>query len=90
MLVVLGSLMLVPLGTAGSSLLDVYGGNGSKEIVAVKSAHTTTPQQTTTQPQTAGAGTLPFTGSDLAIFVVVGASLTLIGATLRRVGRNEN
>jgi hypothetical protein len=62
----------------GSSSLDAYGGAAGV-------------QGKVTHPGTLGTvssqGTLPFTGVDIAIFVVIGLVLVAAGLMLRRAGR---
>lgn len=95
LMIVMASLVFVSGGVAGSSLLNGYGGSGSTPVVNVKDAKGSAENVNTSSGSapavaTSSSGTLPFTGSDLAIFVVVGAGLLTIGAGLRRLGRNES
>lgn len=87
--VVLASLAITPIAAAGdSSVLNAYATNGSKAIIQVKSATTTDTKPTTTS--NAGApSSLPFTGTDIMVFLVVGSGLVLLGGGLRRLGRDK-
>jgi hypothetical protein len=91
--VVLASLAIAPIAAAagGSSVLNAYGTNGSNAVIQVKAAKTTT-TTTTTAGATSNAGapsTLPFTGTDIMVFLVVGSGLVLLGGGLRRLGRDK-
>jgi len=93
--VVLTSLVIIPLGAAGTSLMGAYGGSGSNPVVNVEGATAASKTEpasltTSTAPTGGGTGTLPFTGTDLSIFVAVGIGLLALGAGLRRLGRNES
>jgi hypothetical protein len=78
-----------------SPLLAQYGGTGG--VAAVQGAasssgngskaHTSAP---TTAPAVSSSGTLPFTGADIALFLVVGGVLVVAGVGLRRLGRNDD
>lgn len=82
LLTVVTALMVVPLAAAGSStMLDGYA-RPSKPVVQVKGS-------TSSQSTPSNAGTLPFTGLDLAVFMAAGAALVGAGFALRRVGRDS-
>lgn len=86
-------LVIAPVAAAGgSSVLDAYGTNGSKVVVQVKAAKASTasPSSTVTQSSAVAPSTLPFTGTDIALFLVAGASLLLLGGGLRRLGRDKS
>jgi len=83
LIVVLGALTLAlaPAAlAAGGAAQEGYGGQGNtQEQVSGQGAG-----------QSLGAkGGLPFTGLDLALLVVGGAVLIIVGATLRRAGRRN-
>jgi hypothetical protein len=75
-----------------SPLLAQYGGTGgvagvqganagnSGNVAGVQSA----------PPAPSQSGTLPFTGADIALFLVVGGVLVAAGVGLRRISRNED
>jgi hypothetical protein len=71
-------------------LLKQYGGQGAVESVLTKS----TPKKTTTTtdepPATGPSNNLPFTGSDVFLFVIVGGALVAAGLVLRRLGRRDD
>jgi hypothetical protein len=71
-----------------SPLLKQYGGQGAVESVLT----TTKPASTTTTPApaTGTGGNLPFTGSDVFLFVAVGGGLLAAGLVLRRIGRRDD
>jgi hypothetical protein len=74
-----------------SPLLAQYGGAGG--VAGVQSAAASKKgvagvQGSVPQP-TSSSGTLPFTGSDIAIFLIVGGALVTAGIGLRRLGRND-
>ncbi len=102
--VVIGALAAVPAALADSSTaLDGYGSNAAKPVVQVKgtsSGKTSTGTPTTAKPAatpvatpaataSSGPATLPFTGSDLVIFMVAGVALVGLGLGLRRAGRDK-
>jgi hypothetical protein len=73
-------------GTGGvAGVQGTTGGKGSSpssgSVAGVQSAA----PGTTTQ-----SGTLPFTGADIALFLVVGGVLVAAGAGLRRISRHED
>ena len=82
--VALGALTLAlapaALAAGGGAAQEGYGGQGNtQEQVSGQGAG-----------QSLGAkGGLPFTGLDLALLVVGGAVLIIVGATLRRAGRRN-
>ena len=80
-LVVVLALAVVPLASADSAVLNGYGTSGSTPVVEVKG--------TTTEPATADAAGLPFTGADLTVFVAAGIALTGVGLGMRRLARNK-
>jgi len=90
---VIAALVMVPAALADSStVLDGYGSNAAKPVVQVKG---TTGSNAPTSSSGAGAAssgpsTLPFTGSDLAVFMVAGVVLVGIGVGLRRLGRDQS
>ncbi len=75
----LSALVLASSAMAGGSAEIGYGGQGGGV-----QAQLNEPVQQTTR-----TGALPFTGLDLALLVVGGASLVLVGAGLRRLGANR-
>jgi hypothetical protein len=85
-------LVVVPVTAAGgSSVLDAYGSNAAKVTIKVKGAEATTKgPSTVTQSSAVAPSTLPFTGTDLTLFLVAGTSLLLLGAVLRRLGRDKS
>jgi hypothetical protein len=94
---VLASLVVAPAALADSStILDGYGTSASKPVVQVKgTTGSTAPAETpapaaTPAAASTGPSTLPFTGSDLAFFMVAGAVLVAIGVGLRRFGRDQS
>lgn len=80
-----------------SPLLAQYGGTGG--VAAVQGAASSSgggsspgggsPAQTSA-PTVSSSGTLPFTGADIALFLVVGGVLVVAGVGLRRLGRNDD
>jgi hypothetical protein len=84
--------VVVPVAAAGgSSVLDAYGSNAAKVTIKVKGAEATTKGSTMTQSSAvAPSSTLPFTGTDLTLLLVAGTSLLLLGAVLRRLGRDKS
>jgi hypothetical protein len=80
--IVLAMLTVAPVGSAGSSLLNAYGSQSAKPVVAVKG----TTLATGPTNATAGAeGQLPFTGVDLATLVGAGVLLLGVGFGVRRL-----
>jgi hypothetical protein len=69
-----------------SPLLKQYGGQGAVESVLT----TFKPKPTTPAPATGESGNLPFTGSDVFLFVAVGGGLLAAGLVLRRIGRRDD
>jgi uncharacterized surface anchored protein len=67
-------------------LLKQYGGQGAVESVLTK----TKPKATKAEPATGATNNLPFTGSDVLMFVVVGGGLLAAGLVLRRFGRRDD
>jgi hypothetical protein len=67
-------------------LLKQYGGQGAVESVLTKMK----PKTTAGAPATGPAGNLPFTGSDVFLFVIVGGGLLAAGLVLRRFGRRDD
>ncbi|HET6171060.1 MAG TPA: hypothetical protein VFD90_00555 [Gaiellales bacterium] len=68
-----------------SPLLKQYGGQG-----AVESVITHIKPKTTVAPATGVGHNLPFTGSDVFLFVGVGGGLLAAGLVLRRFGRRDD
>jgi hypothetical protein len=68
-----------------SPLLKQYGGQAAVESVASQAQPTTT-----AAPATGEAHNLPFTGSDVMLFVGVGGGLLVAGLVLRRFGRRDD
>jgi hypothetical protein len=68
-----------------SPLLKQYGGQGAVESVVAKEA-----PKTTSAPATGETNNLPFTGSDVLLFVGVGGGLLVAGLVLRRFGRRDD
>ena len=77
-------LMLPATALADNSVLGGYGGSAATPVIKVQG----TAAQKSTPPArpAATSGTLPFTGMDLAWFVVAGGALLVVGAGLRRFG----
>jgi hypothetical protein len=67
-----------------SPLLVQYGGAGGVAGVQAALTHKTTPPGTGHN-----SGNLPFTGSDIALFLAIGGVLVVAGVALRRFGRNQ-
>jgi hypothetical protein len=67
-------------------LLKQYGGQGAVESVLTKMK----PKTTAAAPATGPASNLPFTGSDVFLFVIVGGGLLAAGLVLRRFGRRDD
>jgi hypothetical protein len=85
--VVIAVLCVVPVATAGSSLLNGYGSQGSKPVLEVKGVSAST--SSTPKVTSSGVGQLPFTGIDLAVFVAAGAGLVIVGFGVRKLARDE-
>ena len=81
--VVLVVLVIAPVAAAGSSVLSGYGTSGSKPVVQVRGA-------TTSSKPVASGATLPFTGSDLLLITGAGIALVGVGVGLRRLGRDKS
>jgi hypothetical protein len=64
-----------------SPLLAQYGGSGGVAGVQAALTHKTT-------PGTGHAGSLPFTGADIGLFLAVGGVLVVAGVALRRFGKS--
>lgn len=79
---VVGMLAIVPVASAGSSLLGAYGSQSAKPVVAVKG---TTLASGPTNATGGTEGQLPFTGVDLATLVAVGVFLLGAGFGVRRL-----
>ncbi len=104
LMIVTASLTVVPIVSAGSSLLNAYGGSGATPVVGVKGGTVASAVKkakavkvvkkakvaATAPVKGSGPGTLPFTGSDLAIFVALGSGLVVAGFGLRKLGRDES
>ena len=87
---------------AASPLLKQYGGQGAVEaVVTTSKPQTTSKPATASKPETAAtttpsepatgeSGNLPFTGSDVLLFVAVGGALVAAGLVLRRIGRRDD
>jgi hypothetical protein len=87
---VIAALAVVPAALADSSTaLGGYGSSGQKPVVQVKGS---TESQGTqgTAAATSGPDALPFTGSDLAIFLGAGIVLIGLGFGLRRLGADKS
>jgi hypothetical protein len=87
----------VPAALADSSTaLDGYGSNAAKPVVQVKGASggktSTTPSTPAAAPvaTSSGPSTLPFTGTDIGVFMVAGIALVGLGFGLRRLGRDNS
>jgi uncharacterized surface anchored protein len=65
-------------------LLKQYGGQGAVESVLTRV------KPKTQASATGAANNLPFTGSDVLMFVVVGGGLVAAGLVLRRFGRRDD
>jgi hypothetical protein len=68
-----------------SPLLKQYGGQAAVESVVTHVA-----PETAAAPATGVAHNLPFTGSDVMLFVGVGGGLLVAGLVLRRFGRRDD
>jgi hypothetical protein len=77
------ALSAVAFAGSGSTLLLEYGGLGGETQNKV------TPASHGVLGSTAGGGTLPFTGLDLALVVAGALVLLAMGWTLRRVGQKQ-
>jgi hypothetical protein len=87
---VIAALAVVPVAVANSStVLDGYGSNAAKPVVQVKGTTGSNAPQSS-GAATSGPSTLPFTGSDLAVFMAAGIVLVGIGVGLRRLGRDQS
>jgi hypothetical protein len=69
-----------------SPLLKQYGGQAAVESVVTQTA----PAKAAATPATGVAHNLPFTGSDVILFVGVGGGLLVAGLVLRRFGRRDD
>jgi hypothetical protein len=69
-----------------SPLLKQYGGQGAVESVITR----VKPKVTKAPPATGVGHNLPFTGSDVFLFVAVGGGLLAAGLVLRRFGRRDD
>lgn len=80
------AIVVVALSVAASALAG-----SSDEPYAGKAAgvQTTVTKAAKADTKASTAGTLPFTGLDLSLIVAGGAVLLLVGAGLRRAGRNK-
>ena len=67
------------LGAAGGSAADGYGGDGGVQNEVDQGGVNAV----------AGSGSLPFTGTDLALLVVGGVSLLVVGAGVRRAAKRS-
>ena len=74
-------LALAPSAMAQGSSVETYGGQGT-EVAGLESGGASPATE-------GGAGSLPFTGLDLALLVGGGLVLLLIGLTLARSVRRE-
>jgi len=70
-----------------SPLLAEYGGSGGVAGVQGNTAGNVAGVQSAPAP--AQSGTLPFTGADIALFLVVGGVLVAAGFGIRRISRQE-
>ena len=77
---VVGALAAGPVALAGDSTVLTGYGKTSDPVVQVKGTSESQPQE---------SSTLPFTGSDLGLFVVAGAALVAVGLVGRRLGREK-
>lgn len=86
---VIAAFAVVPTALADSStVLGGYGSSAAKPVVQVKGT-TGSKSSTAAGASSSGPSTLPFTGSDLAIFMVAGVVLVGFGVGLRRLGRDK-
>lgn len=69
-----------------SSAGDAYGGNGNGVLGAVGGGNGSPPAQV----QSAGSGSLPFTGLDIGLLALGGCALVGVGVGLRRFARPLN
>ena len=83
-LIVVLALVTVPVAAAGSSVLNAYGTAGSQPVVEVKGATGSAPAVATNGPSE-----LPFTGTDLIVFVAAGTALLGVGFGLRLLARER-
>jgi hypothetical protein len=82
LLIVVFAMAAAPMASADSTVLSGYGTTGSRAVVEVKGA-------SAPKPATATASTLPFTGSDLTMFVAAGIALAGVGLGMRRLAREK-
>lgn len=80
--IVVAMLTVVPVASAGSSLLTAYGSQSAKPVVAVKG---TTLASGPTDATAETGGQLPFTGVDLATLVGAGVLLLGVGFGVRKL-----
>jgi hypothetical protein len=76
---VCAALVLVPSALAGGAAGNGYGGNGGNVQNEVGSGNAGETK----------SGSLPFTGLDLALLVLGGATLVVVGAGLRRTSKRS-
>lgn len=79
------ALVMAPaaLGAGGGAAENGYGGAGNVQEQLGQSG------QAGAAGENASGGGLPFTGLDLALLVVGGTALLIVGTTLRRAGRRS-
>jgi uncharacterized surface anchored protein len=72
-------------------LLKQYGGQGAVESVLAQMKPKAKPTTSdSAAPATGPSNNLPFTGSDVLLFVIVGGGLLAAGLVLRRFGRRDD
>lgn len=72
------------LGASASPTTKVYGGQ------AAPTQGTLDATGSSTKPDSASTGTLPFTGVDLGLVLVAGIGLVVMGYSLRRIARGAD
>lgn len=80
--VVVLAMIAVPMAAASSSVLSAYG-ESSEPLAQVQGATAGQGEVTASS----GPSTLPFTGSDLVVFMAAGIALVGVGFGLRKLGR---
>jgi hypothetical protein len=70
----------------GSSAGDAYGGEGNGVLGATGGGNGSPPAQV----QSAGSGSLPFTGLDIGLLALGGCALVGVGVGLRRFAKPLN
>ena len=71
-------------------LLKQYGGQGAVESVLTEMKPAKATPAVADEPATGNTNNLPFTGSDVILFAIVGGGLLAAGLVLRRFGRRDD